>query len=295
MRNISLLLGSLALAFGVFWYFFMGPRLTPRVWPGWTWQAQFIGTNNITWDATTDQFIGTDPININRRAMVAALDPQTQQLILTDTYATIDPATNVPTWAFVLSGPVDPQTGAHLTPAYQGSNFLFPRHVQKTTYTMRYTSYPGVPMAFVQEEQIEGLTTYLFVFKGSVNYGFSYASTPDYPGIDLAPGQEIKCWDDQLEAKAWVEPLTGEVVKASESCRAGDYIYDIATGQKIAGISRWAGEMAGDALIENVARIRVLRNQVLWLTLYIPALLVGLGGLGLGWGVWLGVRQPPRK
>lgn len=284
MKKTFLITSVVLFAVAAIWYFLIGPNLTVRVYDGWTWNAQFIGINNYAWDAATDTFTGTDPININKRDMIASLDPQTKELIITDLYATLDPNTNQPTWEFTLIAPVDPKTGAHTSDAYSGSYFLFPRNVQKITYVMRFSSYPGVPVDFVQEENIEGLNTYMFAFKGAADYGFAYISTPNYAGIDLEPGQEIKCWDDQLEVILWVEPVTGEVVKEKETCLSGDYVYEKTTGKKVYGISRWAGEMTGDALIENVANIRAERNRVLWLGLYIPILLALAGIAVMGYG-----------
>ncbi|HSO13503.1 MAG TPA: hypothetical protein VLT51_14095, partial [Anaerolineales bacterium] len=133
MKKTSLILGSILLAVGALWYFLIGPRLTVRVYPGWTWNAQFIGTNNYSWDAATDTFTGADPININKRDLIASMDSQTNQLVITDKYSTLDPQTNKPTWEYILAAPVDPQTGAHISEAFRGSYFLFPRNVQKTT------------------------------------------------------------------------------------------------------------------------------------------------------------------
>lgn len=290
MKKSYSILGIVLIVMAAVWYSSLGPYLTPRVWPGWETKTTYLGTNNYP-DPATGQFVGPGSVSAYERAFKAYRDTQNGGLMIEESYTVFDVMTDAVTWQYIFNAPVDPQSGAHLSEKYHGSYFLFPRRVQKTTYIMSFSTYREVPMAFENEETIERLTTYLFSYTGAVDYAFAYASTDEYTGVDVGAGQEIKCWDDQLFLNAWVEPVTGEIVKFSESCFSGDYVYEQATGKQVAPVAIWSGETAGDALIARAVEVSGERSRVLWLNLYIPSLLAILGVLGL----ILGVTQARKK
>lgn len=188
-----------------------------------------------------------------------------------------DPATGAITWEYIYSAEVDPGTGEHLAPEYRGQYFVFPRHVEKRIYTLRYSYLKGLPLAFEKEDELDELHTYLFSYRGRVEYTESFAGTENYPGVPVKPGEEIKCADDRFVYRMWVEPLTGETVKIEEACYAGDYVYDVATGNRLRAVDRWGGTTAGDDVIERVNQVRDLRTRYLWATRWAP-LLLALGG-----------------
>jgi hypothetical protein len=206
-------------------------------------------------------------------------------VVLEDRYTTFEPDTGMVTWEYIYSAPVDPKTGLHLQAEYEGDYFVFPRNVEKKTYNMRFSTYEGLPFAFQGEEEIEGLLTYVFYYKGRGEYTESYASTEDYEGVDVEPGQEIKCRDDQLTGKLWVEPVTGEILKFDEACSSGDSVYDIASGEELYPLSRWTGTSSGNGVVERANRIRQQRTQILWTTRYSSLLLLLGGVVALGTGV----------
>ena len=118
--------------------------------------------------------------------------------------------------------------------------------------------------------------------RGRGEYTESYAGTEQYAGTKVKPGQEIKCADDQFIFKVWVEPLTGGIIKIEESCHAGDYVYDIATGSRLEAVDRWSGATAGDDVFNRARRVGRERANQLWINRYIPALLLLAGFLCFG-------------
>ena len=139
---------------------------------------------------------------------------------------------------------------------------------------MRFSYLHGLPLAFIHQESVEGLNAYLFSFRGPWEYTESYAGTDQYPGIKVQPGQEIRCADDQYSLQLWVEPLTGEIVKWSESCRSGDEIVDVKAGKHVAWVMRWAGETAGNDVQRLVASAKAQRDRILWGKYYLPAIVL---------------------
>jgi hypothetical protein len=98
----------------------------------------------------------------------------------------------------------------------------------------------------------------------------------------VKPGQELKCADDQFIFKAWVEPLTGGIIKVEESCHSGDYVYDIATGKQLEAVDRWDGSTAGEDVVNRVKRADWDRTRQLWINYYIPPMLLLTGLLCFG-------------
>jgi hypothetical protein len=175
------------------------------------------------------------------------------------------------TYEYNYIAAVDPRTGAHLKPEYRGDYFLFPRNVERKTYNLRFAYLKGIPVAFQTEEEVVGLATYLFTYRGRGEYTESYTGTAEFPGVPVMPGQEIKCADDQFVFKAWVEPVTGEIIKIEENCLASDYIYEIATGKQLEVVDRWGGQTDGNDVINRVETVGRERTRLLWQRRYIPS------------------------
>jgi hypothetical protein len=292
VKKVSLIIGAIFIVTAVVWYFWLSSYWTQRIPPGWSWTANYIGTN--AYADASGNFPEQDSINVYDRTVMVVEDQRPNSVILEDTYLTSDANTGQVTWEFKFSAPVDPKTGQHLSESYRGDYFVFPRNVEKTTYRLRFSSYPGIPLTFQKEETVEGFATYLFTYQGSVDYAFSYAGSANYPGVKVEPGQEIKCWDNQMIVRMWVEPVTGETLKSAESCYSGDYVYDLATGKAIYPISRWGGETAGDDVINRANAISAERTRILWLGQYAPGLLFVAGLVSLAIGM-VGLFSQQRK
>jgi hypothetical protein len=283
MRKKILMAVGLAL-FGLtaVWQFVLVPRWSERIPAGWQWETNYTGYQ--TWpDPQTGQMPKKDATGTYTHVMgIVANSRQPGSVELDDRYLTHDLATGRVTYEYNYQAQVDPRTGAHLKAEYRGDYFLFPRNVEQQTYNMRFSYLKGIPVAFQREEEVVGLATYLFTYHGRGEYSESYGGTAEYPGILVKPGQEIKCADDQFIFKAWVEPVTGEIIKIEESCSSNDYVYDIATGKQLEVIDRWGGETAGDDVIDRVATVRRERAKILRTTRYIPASLLVTGLLCFG-------------
>jgi hypothetical protein len=278
-------LGCSLLGLAVLWQFGLSARWTQRIPPAWSWQADFIGATTFP-DPTTNQFPTRDTIGIYARTIQARPSPtDANAVLMEDIYTTRDINTGQKTYEYQYQAAVDAQTGAHLAAAYRGDFFVFPRQVEKQTYTLRFSYLKGIPVTYQGEDRVEGLLTYRFAYKGRGEYSESYAGSTDYPGIALKPGQEIKCADDQFSFKVWVEPVTGEIVKVDESCLAGDYVFAVANGQALFPVMRWAGVTAGDDVIRRSERIRQARTHYLWTARYLPLLLWATGLMALSLGV----------
>lgn len=278
MRSRWLLaLGLCLLAAAGLCYGLLVPRLCQRIPPGWKWEARFVGSTSYP-DEKTGQFPEKDSLSIYERSIEVVDDSlRPAAVVLEDRYTIYERATRKVIWEYIVRETVDPQTGAYPQPEYQGDVALFPRNTQQQIYSLRFNYLKGVPMRFEEEERVEGLDTYVFAYKGRGEYTESYAGTPAYPGVKVEPGQEIKCADDQFSIRVWVEPVTGEIVQMHERAPSGDWIYDIASGARIAPVLRWGGSTAGDDVVRRAEWIAAERTRLLWWCNYLPALLGGTG------------------
>src|SRR5205807_2643061 len=236
-------------------------------------------------DPHTGQFPPKDQSGMYTRSLtVAAHRDDSTTVLLVDRYTVYDFMTDTITWEYITQAPVDPQTGAHLHEAYRGEYVVFPRQVHKQPYTLRTNYLKGLLLSFEREEVIEGLRTYLFTYTGRAEYTESYAGTAAFPGVTVAPGQDIRCRDDQFRLKMWVEPVTGELAKLEERCFSGDAIYDRATETPVTLLQRWGGVTAGDDVLLRVQHIQQERRHYLWAARYVPLVLVCGGLLACGGG-----------
>lgn len=289
-----LIMGLLLLALAALWKFALAHQWTQRLPPDWTWQADYFGVGTYP-DPSTGDFPADDSVTTYQRSMsILSEDERPTAVTVEDAYIIRDLATGKVTWEYVVRADVNPATGGYLDAELRDQILVFPRHVDKKTYKLRSNYIQGIPLTYQSEEVIEGLATYRFAYEGGAEYTESYRGTDQYPGVPVEEGQEIKCADDQFQFKAWVEPYTGEILKVEENCLAGDYIYDIASGQKLAAVLRWSGATAGDDLLIRADKIRVERTRLQWVEIYIPAIIAFMGMILLaGAGVKHFYRLPP--
>ncbi|WP_295443216.1 porin PorA family protein [uncultured Thiodictyon sp.] len=283
-----LIVGSLLILLAAGWELALAPRWTQRLPPDWTWQANYIGITAAP-DPATGRFPADNRISTYQRSVAIASATERPRVVkIRDSYIIRDVETGAVAYEYIIDAMVDPATGAYTAPALQGQVLVFPRHAEKKTYRLRASYLKGVPLDYQGEENIGGLTTYVYGYQGRGEYTQSYAGTERYPGAPLAAGQEVKCAGDQFYLKVWVEPLTGETLKLDEGCPSGDYVYDIATGRQLAPVVRWAGTTAGDDILIRADQIRADRRRLLWFDRYLPAGAALIGLLVLGWA---GVRR----
>jgi Porin PorA len=287
-RSSLVVAGLCLLAAAAAWHFWLAPRWTQRIPPGWSWKAEFIGVLTYA-DPGTGAWPVKDVTSVYHRSMsVIAEAERPRRVVLQDAFVVRDPTSGKKTWEYVYAAPVDPGSGRHLSPEYSGDVFVFPRNVAKTTYSLRFNYLKGIPVAFEREEEVAELATYVFSYRGRAEYTESYAGTADFEGIRVEPGQDIRCADDQFALRVWVEPVTGELVKLEEGCDSGDSVYETATGRPIRPIARWGGVTAGDDVALRAEAIRRARNRYLWTAIYVPVAVAVGGGLLLAAGVAAG-------
>jgi len=267
-----------------------GPLLSApqrqRIADGWSWQANYVGQSAVP-DANTGTF-GESAPSIYRRTMTASgAGSVAGSVKVVDDYVIVDPATRETVWRYTIYPSVEAKTGKRAEPEYRDHYYVFPRNVERKTYTLRQSYLKGVPMRFVAEDTIEGLPVYVFEHAGRGEYTESYAGSAEYPGIAVEPGQEIKCADDQFFLRMWVEPVTGETVKIDEGCESGDYIYEVATGRQIAPVLLWSGQTEGTDVVTRIEKIRSDRFRM-FVADYLP---LGLAVLAVLLGVVLLINR----
>ena len=275
--------GTLVVAAGVH-AMWLAPRWTQRLPPGWTASSRYVGTLGYA-DPRTGRLPDRDPLNEYERTQRVVSDSgRPRSVVLEDRLVIRDIATGKTTWQYVTRNVVDPRTGAHVAEAYRGEIAVFPHQVERMTYRLRANYVKGVPLGFERPDTLDGLPTYLFAYRGRGEYTESYAGSDEFAGIRTAPGQEIRCADDQFYYRAWIEPITGEQVKVEEGCPSGDYFFAITTGTRGGPVDRWSGVTAGDALIDRIAEVRRKRATYMWVSWYLPGsiLIAGVALLGLG-------------
>lgn len=281
-KKILIGAGVFLLALTAVWQFGFVPRLTQRIPPGWSWKAEFIGFVNFA-DPQTGMLAENDQTNIYKREMsVGSENDRPRVVTMEDSQVSLDPATGEKTWEYKSSAEIDPQTGAHLNKEFAGDIYVFPRFVEKKTYNFRNNYINGLPLAFEREEEIAGVETYLFAYRGRAEYTASYAGTADFPGIVPEAGQEIRCGDDQFVFQLWVEPVTGEIIKLDEGCLSGDYFYAKAANERLALIETWAGTTAGDDDVRRADAVSGERFKLLLISRYIPLIMLLAGLLCFG-------------
>lgn len=284
------LLISAAALFGAASLWMLLAEPPPRIPPGWSWQSNFVGTLTPP-DPQTGELPEEDVLAVYKRTIaIESGENRPQSIVLEDELVIRDPITGEVTWRYTVHPKVDPATGRHLEPQGTEDRIVFPRGVERRPYRLRMNYIEGVPLSFRGEETVEGLDVWRFGYKGRGEYTDSYAGTEDYAGVPVEPGQEIRCADDQFTVFVWVEPLTGEVAKMAEHCLSGDYVFDIATGERGAAVLRWGGETAGIDVLGRVEWVRGERRRLL-LRRYMPFVLGGLA-LALGAAAVLVRRRP---
>jgi len=268
-------LGLVACA--VVWHVGIGPRWTQRIPEGWSWRSEFVGIQ--TWaDPETGELPVRDTVALYDRSISITSDVDRPRAIrVEDRHVSRDPATGNMVWTSVAAAELDPRTGAHRGAGREHDQFVFPRDVEPRSYTLRNGYLKGIHVVFEREDEIDGLSTYVFHYRGPAEYTESYERSDDLEGVHVEPGEEIRCADDQYVHRVWVEPLTGEMIKVEESCYAGDYIYERASGRRVAPVDRFASVTSGNAVLQRVEATRHERTRYLWASRIVPGGLAGLG------------------
>jgi hypothetical protein len=276
----SYIVTAIALAvFATVWHFSLGPRWTMRVPRDAVFTTHYVGTQTNA-DSATGVVPQRDALsNYDRIVRVKDAADWPRSVILEDKSSVRDIRTGAINYEYITRERIDPVTGAWSDGAYKGEIVFFPRNVQKRTYTMRANYIPGVPLKFSGVSDLGGMETYLFSYKGPVEYTAVFSGTPESPGARALPGQEVRCADEQFYYRAWIEPRTGAQVKVEEGCMSGDFVYDKATGKKVSALDRWNGATTGYTLSSGITEIYKARRAYLF-AMYLPGILL-IGSLAI--------------
>jgi hypothetical protein len=270
MKRVGMILGLVLLLFAGLWYFVLRNNFNLRFPDGWEWTVNTLGQSSFA-DETSGQFpedssLSSDPIN-NTERVVQAESIAGGLVKISDRYEQRDPVTEAVTWEFTYEATVNAATGQYPDGEFAGDYYFLPRNVEQSSYTIRNTSYQGLPVSFQREEVVNGINTYLFAFQGDLD------NTAAYSYISLEEGQKVVCFD--FELNYWVEPNTGEILKYREWCE-GDWVVD-ASGERIYAISRWGGETDGADLIRQASVVQSALMSYQAVNVYIPVVSAVLG------------------
>jgi hypothetical protein len=277
----SYIIASIALfALTAVWQLWIGPRWTIRVPRDTVGTTKYFGAQTNA-DAKTGLVPKQDVLTSYERTFrVTDAGDWPRSVVLQNKYTARGIETGAINFEYITYERIDPRTGAWAEGPHKGDIVFFPRNVQKRTYTMRSNYMAGIPLRFSGVDDIGGLETYLFSYKGAIDLTAAYSGTAESPGVKVLAGQEIRCADDQFYFRVWVERLTGRQVQVEEGCPSGDFIYDKATGQKIAAVDRWSGVTAGASLAAGITGAYQARRTYGWGALYLPGILL-TGSVGL--------------
>src|SRR5437870_13685499 len=102
------------------WHLWLGSHWTQRLPPGWSWKSRFVGEMSYA-HPVTGRWPSAPVANLYERAIrIVSESDRPRSVTLEDQYVIRDLVTGKTTYEYVLSATVDPGTGRHLTPAYQG-------------------------------------------------------------------------------------------------------------------------------------------------------------------------------
>ena len=266
----AIVLGVLAAV----WQFGLGLRWTRRLSRDAVFSTTYVGTQTNA-NPTTGVVPKEDDLSSYERSLrVTGAADWPRSVVLEDKYTVRDTRSGAVVYEYATNERVDPRTGAWADGPRKGDIVVFPRNVQKRTYTLGGNYVAGVPLKFAGAADVGGIDTYLFSYRGPLDLTAAFAGTAQFPGVQVLAGQEIRCADDQFYFRIWVEPLTGEQVKVEEGCLSGDFIYDKLTGKQLAAVDRWNGETTGAGLSARITEVFNARRRYTWAAIYIPGILV---------------------
>lgn len=284
-RRGYLIAGFVTAALGVAWRFWLSVPFTIRVPRDFNVVTTYFGTQTNA-DPGTGLIPDRDELGTyERRLRVIDAHDWPQSVVLADDYRVRDLRTGEILFEYLTRERVDPRTGASYAGPHKGEIVLFPRNVGKLGYVMRANYVKSIPLAFTGVDEIDGLETYVFSYRGHGEYTQAFGGNEEFPGVAVKPGQEIHCADDQFYYRIWVEPTTGEQVRIEEGCPSNDYIYETATNRKLAAVDRWSGATSAADVARKVPAIYRRRRLYLLASRYIPATLFAASLLLLARGL----------
>jgi hypothetical protein len=267
---------SACLTLAALWHFVLAARFDYRIPRDWKNEMRYVGSQSDA-DPVTGTLPETEALGSYERRMRVVSDADwPRSVVLRNSYRVLESGTAKVIFEYVTNDTVNPRSGLRIG-AVAGDFAVFPRNVEKKTYYLSSNYQRHLPVSFEGTEQVDDIATYVFAYRGRMEYTDAYRGSADYPGVPVASGQEIRCADDKFVFRAWVEPATGEIAQIDEGCPSGDYIFDTASGRRRSVVDRWDGRSEGSLSITNA--VRAGRWRYLWKTRYLPGFLVVSGML----------------
>jgi hypothetical protein len=170
----------------------------------------------------------------------------------------------------------------------EGLTLTFPFDTQKQDYLLFNASAgQSFPAAFVEEEEIDGLTVYRF----EQQIPETVVRTVEVPGELAGVPDEANVEADFVYTNTrtlWVEPLSGVIIKAEET---PDTVVTAPDGST--GVTWLKATFAADdeTTAAGLERAKDTRTKILWVETYGPILLGVLGALLLAVGILLSLRS----
>ena len=186
-----------------------------------------------------------------------------------------------PTYETITLYGVDCRTRVNL-PGYGDTDhtgqFLFPQHVQQTTYELWDPYYPGPRTAtFRRVEAVQDLTVYVFDFIATnVDDTGGFTFLPDVP-------ERYYAYSDG-QGTLWIEPVSGIVVDFEDG--GVTYFVDVNTGQRVADMYHWSARYTTETQAAQLALARTARKMHLALEVWLPGGLLITGLLWLAVSLW---------
>lgn len=271
LNKLTLLLGILLLVGAGVWYFLITPQSENRFDEDWTWNYDIDGSY-AEFPEGSDETIYETPVSEYdyQSASVYKVSINTdrssdEEFVIESYYADLDPVTEEEVYSYTTEYRVDPETGKYLSDELSEYYYMFPRNVEKKSYTL-YDDYYGVmTFEYVDEETIGDLTVYNFLHSDDMLDETATYIENEYIAADTEVG--IACQD--IEVHYWVEPVTGEVLKLEENCPR-EYYFTLETGEDAGPYGRWKYVSSGDDLQRRADEIKSELNSYRWQTVYIP-------------------------
>jgi len=156
--------------------------------------------------------------------------------------------------------------------------FLFPQHVQQTTYELWDPYYFGPQMAtFRGAEAVDGLSVYVF--------DYVVAEVDDTAGYTFLPDVPARYYvHSGGQGMLWIEPTSGVVVDFKDE--GVSYFVDVKTSQRVADLYHWSARYTPETRAAQLARARADRTWILALALWAPGGLLIASLLWLGTSLW---------
>lgn len=165
--------------------------------------------------------------------------------------------------------------------------FLFPPHLQPTTYTFWNSFYLGPQVAaFSHVDTLDGLLVYVFDFAATNTDDTSgYAALPDIPERYYARSDG---W-----GRLWIEPSSGIVVDLED--QGITYFVDPQTNTRVAELYAWADRYTPETRAAQLNTARAARTRIIAAETWAPAGLLMAGAIWLIAGVWRATRMIPAQ